>query len=116
MNSKWGPECPLKEDSYANDQKTRIIGLLSLSTLKTLAERMLKPAALRLLASCLFGWPLMSTPALQPGAAEKKWIGRTSHNHFFLLVEMGLKGCPKTGISTENILIKYDKAFEGSKS
>ena len=113
---KVGARTPAERKQLCKQSKTGIIGLLSLSTLKTLAERMLKPAALRLLASCLFSLPRMSKPALQPGAAEKKWIGRKSHNHCFLLVEMGLKGCPKTGISTENILIKYDKAFEGSKS
>ena len=76
-------------------KKTGIIGLLSLSTLKTLAERMLKPAALRLLASCLFSLPRMSKPALQPGAAEKKWIGRKSHNHCFFARGDGFEGMPQ---------------------
>ena len=68
-------------------------------------------------AGVLFVWLALDVHtciAARCSGKEVDWQDKSQP--FFLLVEMGLKGCPKTGISTENILIKHDKAFEGSKS
>lgn len=69
-------------------------------------------------AGVLFVWLVPDVQTCIAARCSRKEVDwqEKSQPFFFLLVEMGLKGCPKTGISTENILIKYEKAFEGSKS